>query len=132
MQLLGHFLDGARAAMSADEEREPLGIERIVGQPVQLFVLHTATPKALDPPQEKLEIDPFVSAREIADASSPLVVMAAIDRAADTADRFFLRRLRVMTTARGSPNSPRTLGSGTKPGIRYRSSSSLNLAIAKA
>src|SRR5438874_2823489 len=132
VQFLGHFLEGGRAATSAHEEGEPLGVERIVGQPVQLFVLHAATPRALDPAQKKVEIDTFVPAGEIAHASSPLVVVAAIHRPADAAGRFFRRRWRVMTTAKGLPKTPRTLGRGTKPGKRYRSWRSLNFAIAKA
>jgi hypothetical protein len=118
VQLLGHFLEGGRAATSAHEESEPLAVEGVVGQPVQLFVLHAPTPRAVDSAQRKVEIDTFVPAGEIAHASSPLVVVAAIHRAADAADRFFRRRWRLMTTAKGSPKTPRTLGRGTKPGKR--------------
>jgi hypothetical protein len=97
-----------------------------------LFVFHTATPGTLDPAQGEDEIDTFVPTREIAHASRPFVVVAAIPLAADAAHRFFRRRWRVISTARGSPKIPRTLGRGTKPGNRKRSWSSLNFAIAKA
>ena len=43
-EFLGHLLDGRLATATAHEEGEPLGVERVVGQPVEAFVLHAATP----------------------------------------------------------------------------------------
>ena len=43
-QFLGDFLDGALSAASAHEEGEPLGVERVVRQPVQAFALHAVAP----------------------------------------------------------------------------------------
>jgi len=86
----------------------------------------------LDPAEEKGEIDAFVATGEVADPPGPLVVMAVTLLAADAAARFFRRRCRVITTARESPKRPRTLGRGLKPGNRYRSWSTLKVAIAKA
>ena len=98
-QFLGHLLDGGLAAASADEEGEPLGVQRVVGQPVQPFVLHAPTLAALDPANREGEIDTLVATGEIADAPGPLVVEGAMLLAADAAARFFRRRCRVMTTA---------------------------------
>ena len=47
VQLLGHRLDRTVPATSPHEEGEPLGVERIVGQPVEAFGLHGAAPRAL-------------------------------------------------------------------------------------
>ncbi len=43
-EFFGHLLDGRLATAAAHEEGEPLGIERVVGQPVEALVLHAATP----------------------------------------------------------------------------------------
>src|SRR5947209_5731201 len=104
-ELLGHLLDGGIAAAPADEVGEPLGIERIVGEPVQPFAFHAATPGALDPTDREGEVDPFVAARQIADAAWSLVVVGAKGLSTDAAERFFRRRWREMTTAWGSPKT---------------------------
>lgn len=49
VQFLGHFLDRGLSAASAHEVGEPRGVQRVVGQPVQAFVLHAPTPGTLDP-----------------------------------------------------------------------------------
>ena len=49
VQFLGDRLDGALPAASAHVEGEPLGVERVVGQPVQPLALHAAAPAALRP-----------------------------------------------------------------------------------
>ena len=72
-QFLGHLLDRAFAAAPAHEEGEPLGVERVVGQPVQPFAssrrhtAHTWTRRT-----EKVEIDPLVATGEVADPSRSL------------------------------------------------------------
>ena len=68
VQFLGHLLNRGLAATPTDIEGEPLGIERIVGEPVEAFVLHAGTLRAEVPPECEGEVDPFVAAREIADA----------------------------------------------------------------
>ena len=77
VQFLGHRLDGALPAAPPDEEGEPLGVERVVGQPVQPFALHAATPAAADPADREVEVDPPVATGEVADAAGPLVVEGA-------------------------------------------------------
>ena len=118
VQLLGNRPDGALPAAPPHVEGEPFGVERVVRQPLQLFALHAATPRAIDPANRELEIDPPVAARDVAHAARPLVVEGARSAPADPAARFFRRRRSVMTTAHGSPKTPRTPASGTKPGNR--------------
>lgn len=120
--------DGLATAL-ADVESEPLGVEGIVGQPVEAFVLHAGTPRARYSSKEEGKIDALVATGEIAYASSPLVVVMAVRMAALTANRFFRRRWSETTTAIGSPNRPRRRWLGTQPGNRYKSRSCLNLAI---
>jgi hypothetical protein len=107
-----------RATASAHEESEALGVKRFVGQPVQPFVFHGATPGAPDPANRKVEVDAFVATGEIADPAWPLVVVDAMNETTHATGFFFRRRLRVTTSARGSPKMPRTFPRGTKPGKR--------------
>jgi hypothetical protein len=131
-ELLRYFLDWSLTTTSAHEKGEPLGVKGIVGQPVQRFGFHAATPGTQDSAHGEDEVNVFIATGEITDASRPLVVVAAIHRATDATNRFFRRRCKAISTALGSPKIPRTLGRGTKPGNRYRSWSRLNLAIAKS
>src|SRR5262245_56760749 len=117
-EFLGHGLDRRVATALADEEGEPLGVQRVVGGPVEPFALHPATPPTLDPAPRVGEVDPLVATREIPGTSGSLVVVGPRHLATDAARRFFRRRWRVMTTTRGSPKTPRTRGRGTKPGNR--------------
>jgi len=117
-QVLGDLLDRRRAAAATDEEGEPLGVQRVVGQPVQALAFDTAAPRAQHPADGEVEVDALVAAVQIAGATGPLIVVGAEDLPADAAERFFRRRRRVTTTAPGSPNSPRTCCRGTKPGNR--------------
>src|SRR5262249_37980697 len=117
-QFLGYLLDRGFAAAPAHEEGEPLGVQGVVGEPVELFAFHATAPGARDPANLEVEIDPLVATGQVADAAGPLVVVRAESLSADATERFFRRRRRVMTTAKGSPKIPRTLGWGIKPGKR--------------
>src|SRR5262249_42172382 len=109
-EFLGHFLDGGFATPSAQEEGKALGVQRVVGEPVQPFALHAPAPRTLDPAPRVDEIDALVATGEVAGTPESLVVIGAIHLPADTASRFFRRRRRVMSTAKGSPKTPRTRG----------------------
>jgi hypothetical protein len=98
-QFLGYFFDGRLATTATHEEGEALGIERIVGEPIQPFGLHAPAPPTLDPAQEVVEIDALVATGEIADAPRPLVVARPRRLATDVANHFFRRRRRERTTA---------------------------------
>jgi hypothetical protein len=60
-QLFGYLLDRRRAATPPHEEGEPPGVQRVVGEPVQLFALHAATPGAVDPAHREEEVDALVA-----------------------------------------------------------------------
>ena len=116
VQLLGDGLDGTIPATPADIEGEPLGVERVVGQPVETFGLHAATPPTIDPANREVEVDAPVATGEVAHAARSLVV--DVGAAPHTPQAFFRRRRSGMTTAYGSPKMPWTPARGTKPGNR--------------
>jgi len=107
----------------AHVEGEALGVEGIVGQEVEPFLLHRATAPAGHPPDLEIEIDPQVAAGEIAHAAPLAVVPAAVGSATDSTGRFFDRRVSMMMRAWGSPKIPVTVGLGRNPGNRYASHS---------
>ena len=43
-EFLGHLLERGFAAATADEEGEQLGVQHVVGKPVQPFALHAPAP----------------------------------------------------------------------------------------
>jgi hypothetical protein len=100
-----------------------LGIKRIVRQELELLALHSAAASAAHPPHLELQIDARVATGKIAYLSHPAVVPAVVRAPTAAAERFFERRTRVMTRAFGSPKTPRTVGSGRKPGNAYASQS---------
>jgi hypothetical protein len=59
MQFLGHGLNGAFPSALAYEESKPIGVERVVCQPLQLLALHAAL-AAPDPANRELQVNPFV------------------------------------------------------------------------
>jgi hypothetical protein len=67
-----------------------------------------------------------VPTRQIADAPRSSVVPAQTRSTRATAECFFERRVRVMTRALGSPNTPRTVGCGRNPTNAYASQSRRN------
>ena len=131
-QVLGHRLDGTVPAASSHEEGKALGVERIVGQPVQSFGLHSATPGALDAANEEVEIDASIATREVAHPARSLIVIGWRHLPAAAADCFFPRRWSVSTTAHESPKMPWRVARGTNPGNRYRSRSCRVVGIASS
>ena len=121
MQFVRDLLDVGLAAAAPDVEGEPPSVVRIVGQPVETLVLHAATLRTKNPAKEEREGDASVACGEVPDRSVPLVVGADVSLAADAANRFFRLRCSEMTTAIGSPKTPRMRRLGAKPGKRYRS-----------
>src|SRR5437764_8033970 len=116
-----HFLDRRSSATPADIMSKPLGVERIVGQKVELLPLHLAAIAAVEPPHLHFEMNPSVAARQITYPAQPAIVPAHLDTTATAANRFFERRLRLITRAFGSPKTPCTIGCGRKPGKQYAS-----------
>ena len=121
MKLLCYVLNGGCSASPPHEEGEALRVERVVREPVDLLALHFATAPTADSPDFRLEVDAPVPARQVADSTSPGVVVAPMPAATDTACRFFGRRLRRTTSAIRSPNTPRTAELGVNPGNLYAS-----------
>ena len=78
---------------------------------------------AQHPTHFDLQEDACASTRQIANHPHASVVPSHVRSTAATADRFFERRLKVMTRAVGSPNTPRTVGSVRNPGKLYASHS---------
>jgi len=82
-----------------------------------------ATAAALHAPHLELEIDAGVGAGQIPNPARAAVVPTRVPSTTGPAGRFFERRTRMMTRAFGSPKTPRTVGSGRKPGNAYASHS---------
>ena len=118
-QLLGHVLDRGLPAAPAHVVGKALGIEGVVGQELQPLALHVPAALARNAPHLELQEDARVAAGQIANPPRASVVPARMHSTTAAAERFFERRLRVMTRAFGSPNTPRTVGSGRNPGKAY-------------
>jgi hypothetical protein len=118
VQFLGHLLDGGGSAAPAHEEGKALGVQRVVGQPIEALGFHGLAAGAIDPPPPKGKVDTAVAAGEVAHPTQAFVVGAATDMTTDPAGCFFRRRRRRMTTAIRSPKRPRTFASGANPGKR--------------
>jgi hypothetical protein len=122
-QVLSHVLDRGRPTTLAHIVRKALGVERIVRQKVEPFLLHLATTAALDPPHLQFQKYPRVAAGKIAYTADLAIVPPHLNTTATSTSRFFERRLSVITRAFGSPKIPRTVCSGRKPGNTYVSQS---------
>ena len=122
-QVLSHVLDRRRPTTLAYIVCKTLGVERIVRQKIEPFLLHLATTAALDPPHLHFQKYPRVATGKIAHAADLAVVPPHLNVTATTTSRFFERRLRVMTRAFGSPKIPRTVCSGRNPENEYVSQS---------
>ena len=115
VQISRHFLDGGPAALLPNVEREPFRVVRIAREPVEPLLLHAATPAAIHAAHLDFEIDTQIAAREVAHPTDGSVVPGAAGAATYSADRFFWRRVKVMTRARGSPKIPTIVRLGVKP-----------------
>src|SRR4030043_200049 len=108
MQLLGDILDRGGTATLAHVKGKPLGVERVVAQEGELFLLHLAAPSAQNTPDLQLEVDARVAAGEVSDQPELPIVEYPVDRTASSADCFFVLRVNPMTRALGSPKIPDT------------------------
>jgi len=124
-----HVLDRLRAAAPSDVGRKATGIERVAREPIEPFALHEAAAATIEPPNVELQIDPKRTTGKVPDPAFPAVVPTTLDPSAAAAGRFFDRRRSTMTRARGSPNTPRVVGSGRQPGNAYASHSRRGLDV---
>src|SRR5262249_21080536 len=116
VQLFGDRFDRAVATALAHIEGETLGVERVVGQPVQALSLHAATPPTGDATHGEGQIDPLIATSAVTDAARPLIIEAREALATYPTGRFFRRRRRVNKTAWGSSSTSWIRAQGTKPG----------------
>jgi hypothetical protein len=114
--VLGHVLDGGQPTVAADADGEALREVGVVGQPVEAFAFHGLAHPTVDAADRALQVNAAATAIEVADPSWGLIVEGAMAEAAHAAACFFRRRRREMTTAHGSPKTPRMVAAGSKPG----------------
>jgi len=120
-QFLCHRLDCRVATPPPHVKGEPFGVKRIVRQPSQSFPLHLAALLTVHTPDFQFQIDAQRAARQIPNRPGPPVVKTAAHGATLTTHRFFWRRRKTTSRTQGSPKTPCTSVSGTKPGNRYAS-----------
>ncbi len=92
-----------------------------VSQPFQAFGFHLATDVTVHATNVRLQINALVPTIQVPNPSSPSVVMMPPAFAAAPANCFFVRRIRVMTRACGSPQTPFKVRKARKPGKLYSS-----------
>ena len=120
-QFFGHRLDRAVSASSAHVKSKPLGVKRIVRQPIQTLAFHSPALWTSHPTHLQLQVDLQLATRQIARHPRSSIVETAVATPTLTTDCFFRRRRRGRSRTLGSPNIPCTSASGTKPGNRYAS-----------
>jgi hypothetical protein len=106
VEVLGDILDGGEPAVASDADGEASGRAGVVGEPVESFAFHGAAHLAEDAPAGELQVDAPPAAVEVADLARVLIVEGPMVGSTHSAGSFFRRRLREMTTAKGSPNMP--------------------------
>ena len=126
VQLVGHLLDGAVATAPTHLVGKALGVQRCVGQKPQPFALHACAASAPNAAYLQFQVDAPGPARQIAHPPQPAVVPARLHATTRPADCFFERRTSRTTRACESPNTPRSVATGRKPGNRYASSRRLD------
>ena len=129
---MGNVLDGRDTATPSHEEGEAFRIERIVREPIELFLFYLAASLAVDTSNLQFQVDPSVPIRQVAYSAQLVVVPSSTRTATHPADSFFPRRWRRTTLAFGSPNMPCTAELGRKLGKRYVSHRRRYLRILKS
>jgi hypothetical protein len=114
LELLGNVLDRGRATAPPHVVSKALGIKRVVGQKLQPLALHFAATPALDSAHLEIEMDAHVAARQVANLPPRAVVEAPVGSPTKTAQRFFERRISVMTRALGVTEDTAKTSLGTK------------------
>ena len=113
---LGNSLVRHVPAQLAYMHGKALGIARVICQPVKMLYMHAATPRAIDTPAFKLQVDPPAGNRQIPYPQALLVVTPPAAVTAMRTDRGFFRLLSRITRAYRSPNTPLIREAATKPG----------------
>lgn len=118
MQLLGDVLNTRGSAALSHVIGKALRVERIIGQPLKLFLLHSLAVPAVHTAHIELEVHPRIPAAQIPYPPPLAVVPPRLRARARTTGRFFERRVRRTTRARRSPNRPGAVRLGVNPGNR--------------
>ena len=113
---LGNSLVRHVPAQFAYMHGKALGIARIICQPVKILYMHAATPRAIDTPAFKLQVDPPTGNREIPYPQDLLFVTSPAAVSTARTDRGFFRLLSWTTRAYRSPKTPLNREVATKPG----------------
>src|SRR6201997_2302846 len=122
-QFLRNIRDRCLSATTADKIGKALGVERVVCQKVEPFLLHLTAATAIDAPYLQLKQYSHLSAGQVTHLSDLAVVPSHLDAATASTRCFFDRRFKVTMRTFGSPKTPRTTGSGRNPSNEYVSQS---------
>ncbi len=117
---LGNGLVRHVPAQLAHLQGKALGIAGVLCQPVKVFYMHAAAPRAVDTPAFERQVDAPAGNREIPDPQDLLVVTPPAAVTTVRTDGCFFRRLSVMTRTYRSPNTPFNWEAATKPGNANR------------
>lgn len=93
-----------------------LGITRALRQPVKMFYMHAAAPRAIDTPTFKLQVDPPSGNREITYPQNLLVITPPATVSTVRTEGGFFRLLSWITRAYRSLNTPTNFDAAVKPG----------------
>jgi len=90
LQFLGYAFQRRRPASSPHKEGKPFDVQRIVGKPRQLLLLHKTTSAARHSPEPPIEIHARIPAGKISYRPSLAVVKCPVRLTANAASRFLL------------------------------------------
>jgi len=122
-QFLRNIRDRCLSATAADKIGKALGVERVICQKVEPFLLHLAAATAIDAPYLQLKQYSRVPAGQVTHLPDLAVVPSHLDAATASTRCFFDRRFKVTMRTFGSPKTPRTIGSARNPSNEYVSQS---------
>src|SRR6516164_4251006 len=122
-QFLRNIRDRCLSAPAADKIGKALGVERVVCQKVEPFLLHLAAAAAIDAPHLQLKQYSIVPAGQVTHLPDLTVVPSHLDAATASTRCFFDRRFKMTMRTFGSPKTPRTVGSARNPSNEYVSQS---------
>src|SRR6516225_8979251 len=122
-QFLRNIRDRCLSATAADKIGKALGVERVVCQKVEPFLLHLAAATAIDAPYLQLKQYAHLPTGQVTHLPDLAVVPPHLDAATASTRCFFDRRFKVTMRTFGSPKTPRTVGSARNPSNEYVSQS---------
>ena len=121
-QQCGNTRQGLFSTHPAHLQSKTPGEVAMICQPFHALGFHLAANEAIHAADFHLQVNALVSASHVPNMSGSRVVETPHTFATTAANRFFVRRTRVMTRACGSPHTPFSRPNGRKPAKRYSSS----------